>query len=248
MADKLIENIGVLDSELRDGLVYPCLAHLLHDGHFDSDQLTDFTKRLIGHEFLLFDLDNDIEFSVLVRSFTLLQLSILVYVHNKDKVIDSDVVRELFVSFLDYFDREENLMGYKETVGWMHSIAHSADLFAQLVKVEDFKDTELKTMFAAISKKFKQKEYYFQHDEDERMVQAIMNGLERDLLDEEFLVEWVGSFGTYKKITDYPEAYYLTNNIKNFLRSLYFALLDNEKYDYLVKEIALVLKEKVGLR
>ena len=37
----LMENIGDLDGEIRDGLIYPCLAHLLYDKHmFDTTCLT----------------------------------------------------------------------------------------------------------------------------------------------------------------------------------------------------------------
>lgn len=247
VAHKLIENIGDLDPEVRDGLIYPCLAHLLHDKHFDESQLEEITRLLISYNYLLFDLDNDIEYSVLIRSFTLLQLVIIVFVHNRDNIISDELIKEILVVFLEYYDKEENLKGYQDNVGFMHSIAHSADLFAQLVKVEKFKEAELKVIFSVIAKKFKRKDYFFQHDEDERTVNAIHNALERDILDDEFLLEWVNALGSYPKVTDYPEAYNMTNNIKNLLRSLYFRVLDNEKYDFLSKEIAKVLKEKVKL-
>ena len=243
----LIENIGVIDGHLRDDIIYPNLAHLLHDDHLEEAVLEEVLELLIGDKYLHFDLENFIEFSVLTRSFTTLQLVILVYKHNKDNVISERLIRNLYDSFIDYFDKEENLQGYKETVGWMHSIAHAADLFAQLVKVETFAETELKTILNAITKKLKTKEYFFVHDEDERMVNAVMNAIERDLLDKDFLKGWVYDFANYHKIKEYPEAYYLTNNIKNFLRSLYFRLLDNEKYKYLVDEIRKVLKENVKL-
>ena len=32
----LMENIGIKDPNIRDRLIYPCLAHLLHDNHFDK--------------------------------------------------------------------------------------------------------------------------------------------------------------------------------------------------------------------
>lgn len=247
LAYQLIDNIGDDNSEVRDGLVYPNLAHLLHDKHFTEEQLEEILELLIGPKFLHFDLENYIETSVLTRSFTLLQLVILVYVHNRDNVISGKLIREAFVSFLDYFRQEEKYEGYNQEIGWVHAIAHSADLFAQFVKVEEFGETELKTMFNAITKKIKIQHFFFMYDEDERMVNAIMNGLDREILDEEFLKGWINDFANYEKIKEYPEAYYLTNNIKVFLRSLYFRLLEVEQYDYLVKEIKVVLKENVKL-
>jgi hypothetical protein len=228
--------------------VYPNLAHLLYDKHLTEEQLTDIAQLLVSEKYLHFDIENYIELSVLTRSFTILQLAIIVFVHQRDNIIEQSVIEDLYDKFLDYFDQEENYLGYKEDIGWLHSIAHSADLFAQLMKVDWFTETQLKTMFKAISKKFKTKSFFFMYDEDERMIHAIMNGLERDLLDKEFIVNWVEDLGSYKKISEFPEAYYLTNNIKILLRSLYFRILDNEKYGYLEDKIKEVLKDKVKIR
>ena len=246
-AHMLIENIGDLDPVVRDELIYPNLAHLLHDKHFNEEQLTEILHLLIGDEYLHFDLDNNIEFSVLIRSFTLLQLVILVDVHNRDNRIDEIDMRELLKSFIDYFQKEENLTGYDSEKGWLHSIAHSADLFAQLVKCEWVKERELKLIFKSITTKYKTKEYYFKHDEDERLINAIENGLERDILGEEFLTIWIEMFSRYEKIKEYPEAYHLTNNVKLFLRSLYFRLIYKDKYQFLTDKIKEVLKENVKL-
>jgi len=248
LAFKLLENIGIEDPYLRDELIYPNLSHLLHDSHLNEEQLTKLTEELISDKYLHFDLDNDIEYSVLIRSFSLLQLVVLVYVHNRDGLSQNTVIKNVYDRFMDYFNKEQNLTGYSEEYGFLHSIAHSADLFSQLAKLKEFKENELLAILTAISKKFKTKEYFFMHDEDERMVHAIWNILERDLLSKDLIIAWINDFGTYRKIDKYPDAYFLTNNIKNLLRSLYFRLLEHEKYEDIVAEIKVVLKEKVGLR
>ena len=43
----LMENIGEHNGEIRDGLVYPNLAHLLYDKHLDESDLNKITKELI---------------------------------------------------------------------------------------------------------------------------------------------------------------------------------------------------------
>jgi hypothetical protein len=85
------------------------------------------------------------------------------------------------------------------------------------------------------------------YDEDERMVNAIMNGLQREILDQEFIEGWIDSFANYKKPKNWPQAYYITNNVKVFLRSLYFRVLDHEKYGFVAEKIKKVLQEKVKL-
>ncbi|QMS85576.1 DUF2785 domain-containing protein [Candidatus Xianfuyuplasma coldseepsis] len=244
----LLEDIGIKDPQIRDELVYPALAHLLHDKHLTEDELTAVLDKLIGPEYLLFDLDNIIEYSVLIRSFTVLQLVILVHVHNRDHIIPVKYIKQLSTAFMSYFQQETILDGYNETVGFMHSIAHSADLFAQLFKVEDFNETIFKSMLNAIQNKFKINHYYFSHDEDERMVVAIMNALDANILEEEYWKSWISQLGSYTKPTTYPAAYYIKNNVRNILRSLYFALHGREQHQALREHIEATLKEHVTLR
>lgn len=244
----LMDNIGEHNGELRDGLIYPNLAHLLHDNHLNENDLNEIAKLLISEKYLLFDIENYVEYSVLTRSFTLLQLVILVFVHNRDHIINGKLIRQLFVKFLEYFAQEEDYRGYDEEVGFMHSMAHSADLFAQLMGVESFHEGEIKRMFTEIKEKYKTDQFFFMYDEDERFVNAIMKGLERNILEQEFIEGWIDDFSNYKKTNKYPEAYFMTNNIKLFLRSLYFRTLDHETYGYVSDKIKQVLKEKVKLR
>ena len=183
----------------------------------------------------------------MTRSFSILQLVILVFVHKRDNIISKEKINEVLHLFLDYFDKETTYEGYKKEVGFLHSIAHSADLFLQFMTIEYFGEEELKKIFCVISQKFKLKSYYFQHDEDERMVKAIVEGLKRNLLSDKFLDNWLEELANYEKPSEYPDIYYITNNIKILLRSLYFAILDDEKMiDFNIK-IREVLKNKVVL-
>ncbi|AIO19590.1 hypothetical protein KQ51_01716 [Candidatus Izimaplasma bacterium HR1] len=248
LTTELLENIGDKNNEIRDGLIYPCLAHLLYDKHFDEATLTTFLYSLFSEKHLFFDIDNKIGNSVLTRSFSSLQIVILLHVHKRDKIFKEDTIRELFKIYLDYFKKEKHLEGYNKEVGWLHSIAHSADVFDQFFTLEYFKQEEIKLMLEAILLKLHNRDYYFSHDEDERMVVGITKAIKRNLLSKEYLIDWVERFSTYEKNGDYPEMYFITNNIKNFLRSLYFAILEEEKHNYLTDIILESLKENVGLR
>lgn len=245
---ELIKNIGDRDSYLRDDVIYPSLAHLLHDKHLSHEHLIEITKELIGDSYLSYDMDNLEEYGTLKRTFTSLQLAMLVYVHNRDTIFSKEFMIEIFNNILDYYINETDLRGYDPTVGWIHSIAHGADLFAQLVKCEEIEVRDFERLLEAISLKFKINTYSYVSDEDERTVNAIFNLLERDIISNEYMVEWVNILGEYDRPKTYPEVYRINSNVKNLLRSLYFRVLDNEKYRYLSLEIKKVLIEKVKLR
>ena len=240
-AHRLIENIGDLDSNVRDKLIYVNLAHLFYDGHFDKNQLLHFFELLSSEKYLLYDLENNIEHSELTRSFTVLQLVYLIYLHNKDPYLTNKQYMDFYVKFIQYFKKETILKGYDPQVGWMHTIAHSADLIAQIVKSEEMNKKTLEEVMNAILSKFAISTYTYVSDEDERMVTAIVNAIERNILDEEFISKWIESFGLLPKPKSYPEFYHFKNNVKNLLRSLYFRILNNKEY----KNIQIVLKNVI---
>ncbi|XMB72085.1 DUF2785 domain-containing protein [Mycoplasmatota bacterium WC30] len=238
---KLIEYIGDMNSEIRDSLLYPNIAHLLHDKHLTKEELIQITELLIGDEYLTYDMENKEKYSVLKRSFTTLQLVILVFVHNRDDLYTSEMLNRILNTFINYYKNEAILIGYKEEVGWLHSIAHGADFFAQIVKWKEISETSLRTIFEVIRDKFLIDSYNFVSDEDERTVTAIVNAMNREILKEEFWTDWVKGFDNYKKPETYPEIYIYKNNKKNLLRSLYFRILNEEKNQDLVK----LLEEKI---
>ena len=233
----LIENIGDKDGFIRDGLVYPVLAHLLHDNVLEKEELIKIARLLISDQYLFYDINNEEEYSVLKRSFTLLQLAILVYKHNSDKSLSDEVVHDIALSFGKYFELESDLRGYDELVGWCHSIAHSADLFTQLFKSEVLSSESIAVMLELIRDKFIRKDYQFVSDEDERMVNALEVVILNEKVSNDILVKWIESFSIFEKGEEWPGIYIILANIKHILRSLYFRILDNDTHKDLVKVI-----------
>lgn len=248
LLNELLDNIGDLDSEIRDRLIYPNLAHLLHDKHFDEEKLTEIFEILLDKNHLFYDIENNIKNSVLTRSFTSLQLVILLYVHKRDNIIDENLIYKAFNTFLDYFKKEKHYEGYNDKVGWLHSIAHSADVFDQFLTIDYFKSEEMKKIFEAVLNKLKSREYYFSHDEDERFIVGMKKAILRDVLEEEYLLDYIERFSDYEKNTDYPAMYYIKNNVRNFLSALYFSLIEEEKYNKITEKIREVMVNKVKLR
>lgn len=235
LTEKLLLHIGVKDGEVRDNLVYPVLAHLFHDDLFDNEYLDSKVLQLISDDYLFYDMNNKIEYSVLKRSFTLLQLAILVYKHNQKQILSNSTFTSLSNKFLDYFEQETYLTGYKKDVGWCHTIAHSADLFAQIFKNDNIDRIYIEKALLLIQNKFMIKHYQYTSDEDERMVNAIENAVKRDVVSQDFITDWIIHFKEFEKGNIYPDAYHITLNVKRLLRSLYFKFLDNKNDEYISK-------------
>ncbi|PAT01333.1 hypothetical protein CI105_07075 [Candidatus Izimaplasma bacterium ZiA1] len=239
----LFKNIGNKDSYVRDDLVYPVFAHLLHDDILTYDKINTICEVLLSEKYLFLDMSNKDKYSVLVRTFTLLQLFIIVYKYNQRKSEFSQYILKVYNAFLRYYQDELDYRGYDKEVGFIHSVAHSADLMSQLMKSEVIQKDELEVMFNLVYEVFIKKEYQLTNDEDERTVTALEIGIKRNLLDPEFLIAFIEKFKVFDNVKEYPEYYNVTRNIKCLLRSLYFRFIDNLEYQYLTNVIKETLKE-----
>ena len=243
IADLLLSHIGDKDSYVRDDLVYEILAHLFMDNYFNEEELTIYFNRLVSHEFMLYDLENKDEYSILKRSFSILQLVVLVYIHRRDQIIDQQIIKDLLGVFSDYIVEEKILTGYDKEVGWIHVVAHSADLFGQLFQVQSFDKDDLIIMLHVIAKLVKQKEIYYAFNEDERLVSAIIKGINRNILTVEEMKKWINQFQIDEYPHELPQKVFYKNNVKAFLNSLYFSCLNEGYNKQLTDQILEILKK-----
>ncbi len=225
LLDLLMNHIGDENPYVRDDLVYEILAHLFYDQVLDENTLEDYILKLVSDDYLSFDLNNKHTNSVLKRSFSILQCVILVHVHIRDHIIDQKIILSVFDKFLTYFSKEDILTGYDINVGWIHTVAHSADLMKALMQVTWFDQTHLKKMFQAISVKMKNRKHFYAFNEDERMADALIVGLNRHLLTDEYVINWLNGFSQIDEEYHLPDDVIIKKNIKQLLRSLYFKCL-----------------------
>ncbi|RJP57538.1 MAG: DUF2785 domain-containing protein [Ignavibacteriales bacterium] len=241
LIDEILPFIGDQDPIIRDQTVYGILAHLFHDKHLSKERLTHYLHLLISDQFLFFDIKNHLPYSVLKRSFTILQLVIIVYVHRRDNIISHDDIQVLYEAFIKYFQEEKILIGYEQSIGWMHSVAHSADLFAQLMQIPWFDSEKIRVMLHLIAKKMMIDDYLYISNEDERMVVAIKKGLDQKKLSQEQILSWLDLFLLEEVSEDYLTKSTLVNNIKHLLSALYFDCLGNESYTFITEKISKIL-------
>jgi hypothetical protein len=157
--------------------------------------------------------------------------------------LSDEVFSSVVQTFISYYEKEKDYRGYQTNVGWLHSIAHAADLFSQILQNPLLPNEQVQTIFEVIKKKFMIHDYMFVHDEDERTINAIEKAVRNNVVDEEYMVSYIKSFSNFEKGNVFPDAYNILRNVKCLLRSLYFRFLDDEKYSYITEEVKAVLKE-----
>ena len=168
--------------------------------------------------------------SVLLRSFSALDLSLLAALEVQDPALDEPGYRHLLDDALSYLRDERDLRGIEPRVGWIHATAHTADLLKFLARDARFApadDTRL--LEAAWSKLTRPGTPVFTHAEEERLAAALVSVARRADFDPASLDPWLARFTALEKQVweqTPPERATLdaSQNARNLLRSFYVLL------------------------
>lgn len=237
---ELMDYIGDIDGELRNDLVYSVLV-----GWIMTDVLT-FEE---AHNILMIALDEkhilnglgEINDTVFGRTFSVEVAACIIYKHRK-LLSDSDILKA-FNIVLKFYNEDRDVRGFVEGKSWAHGAAHGADALMEFAQCEIIGYEGLKEILDSIHKKIKINCYGYINNEDERMISAVKAVLERDIIPVEEIKEWIRSIGNREKEGIVPDCLFIEHNVILFLKSLYFRLVDNTKYDQLAKIVKEVLKE-----
>jgi hypothetical protein len=252
LTEELFSYIGSTDPQLRDEIGYETFANWLDKRRYTPEQIHSYIMRLvINLQEGLGERDTD---SVFLRAFSVLFLAEIIHIDNKRIILERDDVFSIFDKVLVYLAEEQDPRGYVPEKGWAHALAHTADLLSVLVANRFLTRAELEQILNAIADKVTAPtDRIHAHGEDDRLVRVVIAANQRQLLDEFFMKQWLGSFTSPKKhkwsgsFKD-PAMHYAYFNTRNLLRSLHLQVAQNEKLfnrDYLANEIMLTIQ---GLR
>lgn len=236
----MMEYIGDIDGELRNDLICSVLLEWI---------MTDVLTPEEAYHIFLIALDEKhifnglgkVDDTVFDRAFSVLVSACITYKH-KNFFPDNDILKA-FNKVLKFYNEDKDVRGFVEGKSWAHGAAHGADALMELAKCEVIGYEQLKEILNAIYKKINVNYYGYINNEDERMISAVKEVLERDIIPVEEIEEWIRSFGKIEKTGILPDDLFIEFNVTLFLKSLYFRLVDNTKYEQLAKIVKEVLKK-----
>jgi hypothetical protein len=168
--------------------------------------------------------------SVLLRSFSALDLSVLAAMELQAPVLSDSDYQRLLNDALQYLDDERDLRGFEPRVGWIHAAAHAADLLRFLARDPRFSRADQGRLLEALWVRMTSAEVpVFTHAEDERLAAAVLSLFRRTDFDTALLEPWLDRFVQLEKDTwaaTPPRASALaaSQNARNLLTSLYVLL------------------------
>jgi hypothetical protein len=243
IALEMMNNIGSLDPELRDRLVYVTFFHWISEGRFNYEQLKHLLDISLDKSHLFYKLQDKDDDAVFKRTFSVLIVALIIYEHRKDNFLSEEVLYEVKDKLVEYMLIERNVRGYDEVKGWAHSAAHTADALDELVQCSCFNKTDLLDILNSIKAKVCIEYYVYIDEESERMVTAVKSSFDRKLLSNSEIIGWLKKFRVENPNNRHIDNYHLKINIKEFLRCLYFRLLEQEESKFIVEEIKEMLKK-----
>jgi hypothetical protein len=231
-ADLVREAIGLLgspDPTWRDDVGYGVIVSCVYQKRLlDAGQRREIIDTLTGN--LRIGIGEAGTDTVLLRSFSALDLSILAALELQDPVLDDSGYRRLLDEALAYLAAERDLRGIDPRVGWIHATAHTADLLKFLARDPRFTPADqVRLLDAAWLRMTAPGTPVFTHAEDERLAAALLSVTRRPDFDPASLEPWLDRYVALEKRVwqqSPPEAVALdaAQNARNLLRSLHLLL------------------------
>jgi len=221
---ELTEMLGNPDPRVRDGLAFPALATWIDKGVYD-DLLTGLGDGMaVGLAQGLGESGTD---SVFIRSFSALVLAECIDRDTRAHLVPSTKILHWGDRIASWLLTERDERGFIPGKGWAHAIAHGADAIAALGRSPSLVAAELAVMLDVILERLViPTQEFWVAGEPDRLAQAAMAILRRDMLELDVLEAWAVRVGA-AAAPDGDEnrhPYWVAGNVQAFLRSLQLQL------------------------
>ncbi len=229
LVSEAVSFLGSPDSAWRDDVGYGVVATCVFQKKLvKPEERRELVTRLSAN--LRLGIGETGTDSVLLRSFSALDLSIFAALEDEEPALDDAGYRRLLDDALAYLHDERDLRGLEPRVGWIHATAHTADLLKFLARDPRFTPADqARLLDAAWSKMTAPGTPVFTHAEDERMAAALLSVTRRPDFDPAILDPWLARFvalerTVWEKAPPDPAKLDASQNARNLLRS-FFVLL-----------------------
>ncbi|WP_162297881.1 DUF2785 domain-containing protein [Halalkalibacillus sediminis] len=248
LIEKMLANIGSVDPELRDELIFSTFGKLIIEERLTHKQLEYILQKCLNKLFV--DIGTAEGDSVFARSFSALTIALILEKDREKQLLSDDLVERAIDSSINYLRLEKDIRGYVQGKGWAHSVAHGADLLAEAIKHPYF-NTELSHESLEVIKLclFKESSSMVPYvdDEEERLI-FVTEALMEKGTSQEDIEHWVSEISNELKFHLEREGFGLSffrkrSDVINFLRAFYFRLLFKNEKPSLQKLIAEVLEK-----
>lgn len=239
IAQEMLKQIGSTDPVLRDELIFATFWRWIEWDVFSPEELKKFMGICLDDQHLYFGLSKSGDDSVFTRSFSSLIITCIIAKDNEKPFLSFTDVYFAKEKFFEYFAQERDLRGIDDEKGWAHAIAHAADCLWMFAESKHLDAEDLEVMLEIIRQRVAEPVSVFIADEQERLSKVISAIAHRNILEEGVLENWIFSLREFDSSISFS-AYI---NVKQFLRSVYFRVLDVDTLKRKIQETLAILQK-----
>lgn len=227
--DKMLQNIGDTDPELRDDLIYNTFCEwICEKEYFSGQDLRHILGILMDENHLFYKIGNDGDETVFTRTFSILVMVLIISQHRGKHFLDYNGLIQVKNAIIKYYGEEKDFRGYIDEYGWAHGAAHGADALDELVQCEESNEEIFREILDSMKKVLYNEKYLLCNEEDERMARVVYRMVKRNSLAYRTINHWIDGLNQCCAWERTRKQYVARVNTKNFVRCLYFKLVHNQ--------------------
>ena len=230
LAVVLLDCLPSSDPELRDGLAFETLSAWMRAGRLSNATLRNISATLIANlRAGIGEVGTD---TVFRRTFSALVLSEVIRQDNRVNALEESQLRTVLDAVVTYLPSERDLRGFDTKLGWMHGVAHGADVLWRLASSPKLNAADLERLLTAVASKVAPTgEHFYTYGEGERLSRVVIAVFARGLVPNQRLREWLLGFGSAAPLVSWNDAFgsqaglAKLHNTKGFMNALYVFLM-----------------------
>ena len=228
LALELVSCLGSPDPELRDRIGYELFAKWLRSDSLNDETRHSLLEKLSAH---LEDASSD---ATLSRSFSALILAELMRSDGL-KPFMSDADRQILLkAAAKALQSETDFRGLTDDIGWVHPVAHMADLQWRFVLHPATSSVQADDILRAVRTKVAPTTVSYAFNESDRLARVVATIVRRNLVDAGSIRNWILAFQVPQSMEKWSDAFQSPtgmaelHNTKQFLRALSDQLRETE--------------------
>jgi hypothetical protein len=220
LAIELISCLGSPAPELRDRIGYELFTYWLR-----QEKLTDETRAALLMQ-LTGRMSETAAGNALSRSFSALILSEVMR-SDASKPFMTDAQRQaLLNAAVTAIGREDDFRGLDADIGWVHPVAHMADLLWRFALHPATTAEQAREILGGVRSKVAPTAVSYSFNEGDRLARVVTTLVQKQVIDAGDIADWIRTFETPQSMEKWSDAFQNPagmaelHNTKQFLRSL----------------------------
>ena len=186
---------------------------------------------------MFYQIGSDGDDSVFTRSFSVLGVVQILYMHRKKAFLNMNEFNNLKNKLIEYYTSEKDLRGEIPMTGWSHGGTHGADVMDELIQCCESNEYVVQEVLNAFKKVMYNGKYILCEEEDERISVVFFRMIKMKLISNQSMINWLNELTECIEWQQDRMQYVTRVNSRNFIRCLYFKIMHYDNTLDIIDEI-----------